>query len=456
MELFVIPIEGQYLIYRPLRQTAFVGNRAMAEITRQLAAQTPAQEPAVCGPDLPPDVAKFLSAVGFLEADPPPPPEPTPDFCPTTAVLLLTNRCHLCCVYCYANAGVRPASDLRWELAQSVIDNACANAQRIGQTQFALSLHGGGEPVMAWSLIKQAVAYARSKPLACTVSLTSNGLWSSQQTRWILEHVDNVSLSVDGGPATQDRQRPLAKGGGSWTSVQRTIMAMDAAAYPYSIRMTALPPWRESLPLDVEYLCRTTRCATMQVEPAFNTVRGEHSAPTEKDADAFVAGFMAAFDVAETYGRKLVYSAARPWQLTQKFCGAPYGALIVTPSGRLVSCYEVTADDHPLAALSHVGDVVGGALTVNEAQRQKLLAQIDSRRAGCHDCFCRWHCAGDCYVRTYDGANDYMAYGARCQINRSLTAQLLIWLVMRSGGVWRGPSIPAAGAIANDTEAAAV
>ena len=39
MEVFSIPVEGRYIIYRPLLRLAFVGNRAMADLALALAEQ---------------------------------------------------------------------------------------------------------------------------------------------------------------------------------------------------------------------------------------------------------------------------------------------------------------------------------------------------------------------------------------------------------------------------------
>ena len=36
MEVFTVPIEGKYLLYRPLRRLAFVGNGAMADLTMEI------------------------------------------------------------------------------------------------------------------------------------------------------------------------------------------------------------------------------------------------------------------------------------------------------------------------------------------------------------------------------------------------------------------------------------
>jgi uncharacterized protein len=434
MEVFAIPVEDKFILYRPLLQLAFVGNRAMADLALRLVGRQSFSDA-----DAPEEVMVFLDAIGFLAPDPPPPPPLSPSYRPTTTVLLLTNRCNLRCTYCYASGGEGPAQDLSPALVRTAIDHAHRNAVEQGQPHFELTFHGGGEPVQAWETLQQATAYARSKTLPCRTSMVSNGVWSARQREWILHNLDGLSLSFDGGQETQDRQRPFAAGAGSFRAVRRTLKALDKAGYPYGIRMTATAPWRGRLPEDVRFICEETGCQAMQVEPAFNTRRGKHQGPAAEEGEAFAEAFMEAFEIARRAGRQLAYSGARPWLLAHTFCTAPYGALIVNAAGSLVSCYEVASGAHPLAEMSTVGRVAGDRITVDDQARQSLLTYLEEKRAACQDCFCYWHCAGDCYTRSLAAqSDDSGAPSPRCTMNREITARILLWYVMTGDGVWRG------------------
>lgn len=435
MEIFAIPIEDKFIIYRPLARLAFVGNQAMANLALRLADQ---QSPAdISAPE---EVKTFWDSIGFLKPDSPPPPAPNPVYHPSTAVLLLTSRCNLRCAYCYANGGEEPAQDLSLELAQIAIDYACQSAIEQGQTHFELTFHGGGEPIQAWSILQKATHYARSKQLPCRVSLVSNGIWSARQRDWILNNLDSLSISFDGRPVTQNRQRPFTNGRGSAQTVMRTIAALDKAKFRYGVRMTATAPWRKQLPEDVAFICRETGCQAIQVEPAFNARRGEHQGPGRADSDAFIEAFMEAFEIAKLAGRQLIYSGARPWLLTRTFCTAPYGALIVNPTGRLVTCYEVASDSHTLSQMSTVGRISDDQVVIDHPARNKFLTYLAEKQTTCRDCFCYWHCAGDCYPRAIS-AGGPSETNRRCFINQQITARLLLWYIMAGNGVWRGQGL---------------
>lgn len=438
VDMIPIPDTDKYMIYRRRAGLAFVGNRALAELALRLADDASALN------DAPAEVVSFLRGAGFFDPLPAPPTN-TRDFKPTTAVLLLTNQCQLRCVYCYAAAGESAPQTLTPELGKAAIDAVCQNALDQGRGRFDVSFHGGGEPTAAWKLLQTCTAYARQKPLAAHITLTSNGVWSPGQTRWILANLDSVSLSMDGSPATQDQQRPLATGRGSSVWVMRTIQALDAQRFAYGIRMTATAPW-DSLPRDVRFICEQTGCRSIQVEPAFNTQRGGHDQPDTDEIQGFIEAFLEAYDIATAAGVRLYYSGARPGGVTTTFCSAPYRALIVNGDGQLVTCYEIASDAHTLAGLSVIGRVEAGVVQVNAAARDRLHTLMAARRQTCEDCFCYWSCAGDCYTRAFRNEPDgHLYHSGRCDMNRAITRELLLRQIASGGGVWRanGQPLPA-------------
>jgi uncharacterized protein len=441
-QVYAIPVAGKVLLYRPLLRLAFVGNQAMADLTLELVHR--GERDRADGPDTPAsEAASFLQEIGFLEPDPPPPQSPPEAFKSSLAALLLTSRCNLRCIYCYAAGGQRTVQDLPLELALAAIDEAHRNAVELGRTRFDLSLHGGGEPVQAWDVVQKATAHARSKELPCIAGMVSNGVWSDRQRDWIVDNLDSVTISFDGAPETQDRQRPFASGKGSAKAVLRSIHALDKLGLKYGIRMTAIAPWRGQLPKDVRFICEETGCKAIQVEPAFYTERGVTRGPTQEESNAFVEGFVEAFDYATKAGRNLSFSGARPWAITRAFCSAPYSCLIINPTGDLVACFEVTDDQHPLVELSRIGSIDaspdGHGIVVDEGARAKMRAYLQNRQTGCEDCFCNWHCAGDCYVRgTLASGGDLPGSNPRCHMNREITTHMLMWYVLHGDGLWRG------------------
>ncbi len=433
---WAIPIDDEddkYIVYQPLAGVAFVANGALARLA--------CNEPSDSGAARSVKAEEFLAAIGFRAGERDWRPA-RPDDVPRSAVLLTTNECQLRCTYCYASGGDGPTQELSIDRARTTIDAVVKAAMAAGRRHFDVSFHGGGEPTRAWELIRAATQYAREQPIEATITLTSNGMWSAAQCRWIVGHIDGITISLDGTPTTQDRNRPLRTGHGSSTVVMRNLDALGRASKRYGIRMTATKPWRD-LADDVAYLLAHTSCRLLRVEPAFNHDRGEHLEPDTQDAADFADAFLAAWDVAQSVGARLVYTGADVSAARSVFCSAPSNALIVTPTGDLVTCYEVTNGSHPLAEISTIGQVDPGCVQVSTAGRSELLAMIADRRTACRDCFCYWTCAGDCYVRSFrPGPDGHLACGTTCKLNQTLTSAVLLRLIAEGGGVWKRSTTP--------------
>ncbi|MCB8945641.1 MAG: SPASM domain-containing protein [Ardenticatenaceae bacterium] len=438
MDLHIIPITNEvnqdaFIIYRPLRQLAFVGNRAMVDLAQAILQDGEQTFLGTAG-----KAETFLNEIGFLRPALPIQSTLPTEFKPTTAVLLMTNQCQLRCTYCYAAAGTMPREQLTIKQGCAAIDYVYQSAQEQGHPYFELSLHGGGEPTYAWHVLKECVAYARQKPLPAQIGLTSNGIWSPTQREWILSHLDNVSISLDGSPQTQDEHRPFISGAGSAEIVMQTIAALDQHNFQYGIRMTVTAPW-EHLPDDVAYICNQTNCPVIQAEPAFKTTPGGHVHGSADDYAAFAMAFAMAYEIASQAGRHMFYSGARLGLVTDSFCLAPYNALIITPRGQLVTCYEITDDNHPLASISTFGTYADNEFSIHENVRMHLHHLMDERHESCKDCFCYHSCAGDCYTRAWGHQeNGHLQHSLRCQLNRTLTQNLLLSAISSGGGVWDG------------------
>jgi uncharacterized protein len=428
---YQIPLHGRQLIYMPRRRLAFFGNDALAAylVKRQ---GTPG------GDQLNPQIEQFLDDVGY---DRPALECPTAEIAeddphPTNAVLLMTNRCNLRCVYCYANAGSESRLvEIPWPTAQTVIDFVAANAMRENSEPPSLTFHGGGEPTMHWDLLIRCVEYAREKNPHTRISMSSNGVWKPEQRRFVCERFQNVSLSMDGLPAIQNDQRPCAGGGESFPAVLESIHALDAAGIDYGIRMTILPESVEQLPESVRFLCESTKARAIQIEPTFTSSRGHYADIDVVFADRFVDRFMEAWRIGRQTGRTVYYSGARPLVVASLFCQAPLKAAVATADGRLVTCFEVFSEQSPLAGGFTVGRVLDGRVVYDRGALQAFLDAQQRRRRECEDCFCYWHCCGDCATRR-PGPRE--ASLGRCRVTRNVTLAMLMAFMEDGGGIWQG------------------
>ncbi len=437
MPLHTIPYQEKFIIYRPLLRLAFIGNQAMATLCTKVYSN-----PSVAPGKEEQQAYDFLKSLGFLEKDTPFPrsTDEKDDFKPTICVLFPTNACNLRCIYCYAHGGDNKPETLPLELAFAAIDRVYQNAREQGQDRFTLCLHGGGEPTVAWQCLQGCVAYARQKELTASINLTSNGVWTNAQRHWLLNNIDEISLSFDGPAAIQNRQRPLRTGGDSHDTVMTAIREIDSLGKSYGIRITITDDSIDRIPEIVEYICQETNAQTMQVEPAFNHGRARLDNIALAQNDNFAQAFLAGYDIASQHKRHMYYSGARPWILTNRFCEAFSKALIVGPDGFVTSCYEVCSRNHELADDFIFGNMnMAGTLSLIPRTRQNFLARIEERKETCQDCFCYYHCAGDCPSKTFSSeTGGHLLHGSRCDLNRTITKELIVRAIFEGNGIWRG------------------
>ena len=220
--------------------------------------------------------------------------------------------------------------------------------------------------------------------------------------------------------------------------MMKSIRAMEKRKFPYNVRLTISLPWMEKLPDTVKFICRETGCQFMQVEPAFGSGREGWRNPDEKDAVCFINAFLTAMDIAAEHGRHLMYSGARPWATVCSFCTAAETALVVQPDGSLVACYEVTDSKHELSDVFTIGRMQSGEAIIDEAARQRLARMRQERFELCKDCFCLWHCAGDCSSRCFSANGEkHLRFEQRCRINQEITKEILARFIESCDGVWK-------------------
>jgi uncharacterized protein len=439
LDLHIIPIFDKFIIYRPLKKLAFLGNQAMVDLVSRISSENnfPKNE-------IPEEINDFLSSIGFYSPDPAPPAlMDNRVILPTSVALLMTGRCNLRCVYCYANGGEKENVDLNPEMAIAAINKVHKNAILKKQSSFEVTFHGGGEPMLAWNSLKIITSYVRTLRLPAKINMVSNGVWNDTQREWIANNIDGLTISIDGGEITQNNQRPFPSGKGSFNEVMETIRFLDHVRFLYHIRITTTPEYIQNLPDDVSFLSQNSNYRLIQVEPAFHSERGFHSNTTDPAYEQiFVDTVLNAYDTARSYQRGLFYSGARPWLITNTFCSAPLGeCLTIDPHGNVVGCYEITDQDHQLANISTIGYFSHelDELNIIESKREEFTNFILHRKDVCQSCFCYWHCAGDCYTRGYSNTMDEnLKPYTRCKINQDITKGLLLRYIAEGDGIYQG------------------
>ena len=430
-EIFVIPEGENFIIYAPLKKLAFLVNRQALEVITDLKEGRP-----IAGGEKPAEIVRFLTQHKLLEESSETIEQPALNgFAPTRVTLFPTSDCNLRCVYCYASGGERPRY-MQWEVAQAALDCVMTAAGRSAGKRFVLGFHGGGEPTLGWDILQRAVRYARrqaqERGLSCAVTTALNAVLSPAKRRWIIEHVNSATISLDGPKDIQDSQRPLAGGRGSFAAVMRSLKEFDAAGFDYGIRATITSASVARMSELVDFFADTVKTTRIQFEPLFACGRCSKTNWSEPDPELFLREFVKAQRRAKQRGFELRFSGARPESLTDRFCEASSGNFCVTPEGWVTSCFEVSDPGDPRSAEFFFGryDPPRGSFVFDLEKLNRLRTRTVQHMPACAGCFCKWHCAGDCLAKAIASSGDlFQPDVARCWLNRELTKARIIDLL---------------------------
>lgn len=434
-EVFTLPYGDQVIVYAPLLSVVMVVDQVANNILADLYHGTFVQADA--------DNAEFISTLmdlhlvngpsGELHRD----GDHKPPFAPREVTLFLTTACNLRCLYCYANGGESPRL-MDATLACRAVDFVRDNARREQADHFVVGFHGGGEPTAAWDLLVQVVEYASSLASSATpkarFAIATNGVMPAEHAAWLAAHVHDINVSLDGLSEVQNRLRPHAAGVDSFAPVATTLDIFTAANLAFGVRMTVD---RESLPhleAAVRFLIERTSVRTIHAEPVFMCGRSLRSGMTLPDADAFCQEFLRLYPLLADKGVELYYSGARRNLVTDIFCKAAGEAMAITPEGDVTSCYEVCSRHDPRAATFFIGryDTGCNRFVFDEDRLSALRRLTVSACPECSDCFCKYHCAGDCPAKRAYAQDTTRAY--RCHINRTLTRAQIVRLLTSGSG----------------------
>ncbi|MBL9115415.1 MAG: radical SAM protein [Verrucomicrobiaceae bacterium] len=438
-ELFVIPLgDERQILYAPLQRVAVIADVGLVEAVKQARAGR--------GEGIRPQDGDLINAfrelrlVGYAdEVMPITEFQGTP--MPTALTLFLTTACNLRCTYCYASAGDTPVKGMPFEVAKRGIDFICANAKKTGSPKIGLAFHGGGEPTVNWRTLTSAHAYASERAHALGLELESalatNGVLSEAQLTWAISNLTGASVSFDGLPATHDRHRPLATGGGSSERVMETLRRMDEAGFPYAVRVTVTADQIHRLVDSIGFITERFKPESLQVEPVYQLGRGLGTESAE--TKAFIEAFRAAKARARQNGADLLFSGARLDALTNHFCGISQDGFALTPDGNVSACYETFSESQPLSPTFHYGKpaTAGSGYDFDMQRLEHLRHQAVQHRPYCSGCFAKWHCAGDCFHKaiSQSGGTEFKG-SARCDVIRELTKDQILDEITAAGGVY--------------------
>ncbi|MBN1418391.1 MAG: radical SAM protein [Planctomycetes bacterium] len=370
--------------------------------------------------------------LSFLREHASPPPMPEAKFLeqilhhhPRSLMLFVTSRCNLRCTYCYENQslGTRRPPDMDCDLLRRIIDGFL---ERSGRRRSVKITFFGGEPLLAFPIVREAVEYgtARAEAMGKKMgfAITTNAtLFDDEIISFLVRHEFGVMASIDGPAEIHDRHRVFPGGRGSHAIVSRNIRRLlDAqlAAGVLTVKLRATMT-RNAADGDAinRYFLETFPGARIMIGESMGTAELMHEwdVPLGGEEETFeiLERFESALEripaeEAETHFRGIIEGLIILHGKTlcppevpgfPMLCGVGRNMLGVASDGALYPCHRFVGMPR-----FRIGDAVPGP----DPERLRAFYEkvIGCYRAHCARCWARNLCQGDCpaYLAREDGS----------------------------------------------------
>ncbi len=330
----------------------------------------------------------------------------------TNMMILPNNICNFKCTYCYSAQG-RSGNAIDLNSLKSAINYFLNRRQPQGR-RFTISILGGGEPLLSWPLLKEALDYAYSLAdehrLSLPISIVTNGsIFSYDIANYMKMHNVSLGVSFDILPEIQNRQR------GHYETVKSNINQFTEAGVDVALNAVIT---LENIDRMNDMLDAMVTNTPRIKKVFFKSLISDNyfSSPKERMNyyRRFVDNFFEALDKAKEYGIWLTSPYLNNAMcVSDRFCP---GIFVVTSDGDISICPCIGSRKDKLFdkfIYGHISE--NGKVEINDKKLKLILSHNHNRNERCRDCIAHWHCAGGCYADNSTIGDDHDAQNAYCE-----------------------------------------
>ena len=340
--------------------------------------------------------------------------------------LHMAHDCNLACKYCFAEEGTYHGQKrelMNYEVGKKALDFLIENSGNRVNLEVDFF---GGEPLMNFEVVKQLVAYGRSREKEAgknfRFTLTTNGvLLDDEVTEFCNREISNVVLSLDGRKCVNDRMRPARNGQGSFDVIVPKFKRFveQRGDKSYYVRGTFT---HENLDFYQDFLAMADLgFKEISIEPVVAPPSASYSIKEEDIAAICEEYDKLAKDLIEReksgkpitfFHFKIDLNGGPCVYKRLSGCGSGTEYLAVTPGGDLYPCHQFVGIDE-----FKLGDVDHGI--TNTAVVEDFKCCNVYAKDKCKDCFARFYCSGGCAANAYQFHGNILdAYDIGCELQR--------------------------------------
>lgn len=345
---------------------------------------------------------------------------------PVKAMCLhIAHDCNLRCKYCFASTGDFGTGRklMPLETAKAAIDFLLEHSE--GRENLELDFFGG-EPLMNFDVVKETVAYARSKEKEFgkkfRFTITTNGmLLTDDKIDFINEEMSNVVLSIDGRKEVNDKMRVRVDGSGCYDKIMDGYRRLveKRGDKEYYVRGT-YTKYNLDFSEDVFHLYEEG-FDQISVEPVMEEESIEY-AITEKELDRIYQEYDRLVDRLTQLKRDggflnffhfMIDLDQGPCVIKRlRGCGSGNEYVSITPDGDIFPCHQFVGHDE-----YKMGNLEEG--TFNEEIKKEFAGAHIYSKSACRQCWAKFYCSGGCNANNYIYNGDiHQAHELSCKIQQ--------------------------------------
>jgi uncharacterized protein len=351
-------------------------------------------------------------------------------------VLLIAQTCNLKCSYCFAKAYMGSGSHdevMSPATARAAIERVFKSVPHLPEILFF-----GGEPLIGFATIKEAVQASKEYCAAHQAripafAITTNGTLIDQEViEFFRSHRFSVTISLDGPPHINDKQRQFPSGRGTYDIVKKNIDLLRNAGIEINIEAvftdnhtnceeTIESTYEFLLKLGPRDICLTPAIGGSPDEcldgDFLCNLERSYTSSTERIMDSWLTDSPMKMPYLLDMLDALMYGNGKT-----RFCGAGYDGITVDFSGKVFPCYTLMGNS------LYMGSVYDKMFPSEDFRRVTALMRQTSKDSfsKCVKCWAKKLCS-PCYGDTFAACGTLSAPRETiCVIVRSVAKAILL------------------------------
>lgn len=342
-----------------------------------------------------------------------------------TITLMLIQGCNMRCSYCYADGGVyNDAGVMDLKTACAAVDFLIENGQE--EKSLGVILFGG-EPLLAYPLLKELVPYIRKRESEIHkkiyINMTTNGTLINKEIEQFFDtYKIHAMISIDGDKETHDKNRYFVDKSGSYDIVIDKTKNMREQG---KLSARATVDGKQNLVHTFEHLYGLG-FKSIAMSPAYNKF-------TESDYNTFLKNQIDYIEQFLIYVRNREYKKCRQMKIiyTQLkrlntffgihgdySCGAGRTMIAVDYHGNIYPCHRFVS----------YKEFILGNIATGFSSRTSFLEDIkvSNLHEKCSGCWVKRMCLGNCpYSNFEETGNVAESKEALCEIKRATYEKIM-------------------------------